>query len=72
MLLADLPEAVLPLVLLRGRKAVPVDETTTPRPGDRVVTATLKRDVEGVEPAMASQGWLPVPMNHEAGGGENG
>jgi NhaP-type Na+/H+ or K+/H+ antiporter len=69
---SSLPEAVLPLVLLRGRKAVPADENTSPRRGDRLITATMSRSTESVEPAMTSQGWLPVPMEDEAGGEENG
>jgi hypothetical protein len=70
--LGELPEAILPLVMLRGRKVAPVDETTTRRKGDRMVTATMMKGGEGAEPTMASQGWFPVPDEDVAGGGENG
>ena len=68
--LEALPAAVSPLVLLRGRHASPVDETTAPRKGDRLVTAVLAREQENITATRAALGWLPVEENAEAGGEE--
>ncbi len=68
--LEDLPAAVLPLVLLRGRRASPVDESTNPRKGDRLVTAVLVKEQEATAAAMAALGWLPVEKDPEAGSEE--
>ena len=66
--LEDLPAAVLPLALLRGRRASPVDETTNPRKGDRLVTAVLVKEQDTTTATMVVLGWLPVEEDPQAGG----
>ncbi|MCZ6651368.1 MAG: sodium:proton antiporter [Acidobacteria bacterium] len=66
--LEDLPAAVLPLTLLRGRRASPVDESTNPRKGDRLVTAVLVKEQDTTTATMVALGWLPVEEDPQAGG----
>jgi len=65
--LGDLPEAVLPLVLLRGRRALPVDEATDPRKGDHLVSVVLSKQEKDTVATMAALGWQPVPEELKVG-----
>lgn len=57
--LKEVPEAVLPMVMLRGRRVQPVDERTSPRRGDVLLGALLVSKAEATEQVMESQGWVP-------------
>lgn len=57
-----LPEAfpVLPMVLTRGRRVEPTDDTLSPREGDRVHFAWLERHDADVREWLAREGWEPA------------
>lgn len=62
---------ILPLVLARGRSAAPVDETVTPREGDRVHFAWLRRHDRRARAWLRREGWEPdlAPAASETGDG---
>lgn len=57
--LPDLDGALLPLVVRRGKRAFPVDEKVTFRPGDRLYAALAEGRRPEIEAGLREAGWEP-------------
>jgi len=62
----ELDGGVLPLVLLRSRRADPVDETVGFRAGDHLYLALVTKDRGELEARLRQQGWEPAAPSEAA------
>lgn len=58
---------ILPMVLARGRRVFPVDDTSDPRPGDRIHFAWLRARDEEARGWLSQAGWEPAAGGEDAG-----
>lgn len=57
---------ILPMVLARGRRALPVDKATAPKPGDRIHFAWLRDHDQQARAWLSREGWEPTLRDAES------